>query len=49
MHFLVHKNRIFWKLWCARTDKGEGVEPVRTRREGVKFSRFCADVLYGRL
>jgi len=24
-----------------------GVQPVRTRGEGVNFSRFCANVLYG--
>jgi len=32
--------------------KGEGVEPVRKffgqGDVGVKFSQFCADVLYGR-
>jgi len=31
----------------ART-RGKGVEPVRTKGEGVNFSRFCADVFYGR-
>jgi len=27
---------------------GQGVEPVRTREEGVNFSQFWADVLHGR-
>jgi len=39
----------FFKIFgvSARTRR---VEPVQTfyRREGVNFSRFCADVLYGR-
>jgi len=35
----------FSKVMVIRTDKG--VEQVRTR--WVNFSRFCADVLYGRL
>jgi len=43
--------RTFWRkfrnLWCARTDKGEGVEPLRTQ-EMVSFSQFCADVLFRR-
>jgi len=37
-HLWCKKRRIFWKLCCVRTDKGEG----------VNFSRFCADVIYGR-
>jgi len=51
LHFLVKEHRIFRNLWCARTDKGEGVEPVRTfcgQGREINFSRFCADVLYGR-
>jgi len=52
-HFLVLNTSDFWNLWCVRTDKGEGIEPVRiscghAAREGVSFSRFCADFFYGR-
>jgi len=31
--------------------RGEGIKPVRTfcgQGEGVNFSRFCADIFYGR-
>jgi len=44
------KLRIFRNLLCVRTDK-EGwasASIIRTRGEGVNFSRFCKDVLYGR-
>jgi len=48
--FGAKKLRIFWNLWCIRTDKGgRGVEPVLTfcgqrEREGQFFA-----ILYGRL
>jgi len=31
----------------ART-RGRAVKPVRTKGEGFNFSRFCANVIYGR-
>jgi len=50
--FLVQK---FFDLWYVCTDKGKGegwssAEIFRRRGEGGrgKFSRFCADVFYGR-
>jgi len=50
--FWRKKIRIFRNLWCVRTDKEGGwVGPVRTfcGQEGrVNFSRFCADVFFGR-
>jgi len=41
------KNSRFFEIYGmpART---RGVDPMWTRREGVNFSRFCADVFYGR-
>jgi len=39
-HFLLQKHRIFRNLWCVHSDKGEGVEPVRTWREGSIFRNF---------
>jgi len=45
------KNIGFFEIYSvsAVTDKGEDIEPVRTRGGGrVNFSRFCSDVLYGR-
>jgi len=47
--FWCKKHAIFQILWCVRTDKG--VEPVRIfcgQGGGVTFSRFCANVFYGR-
>jgi len=51
-HFLVQKTSDFSNLWCVRTDKrGERGEAsadiLRSEGEG-NFSRFCANVLYGR-
>jgi len=46
-HFLVKKHRIFWNLWCVRADK-RGLSQFIMRTGGGQFSRFCADVLYGR-
>jgi len=50
--FWCKKLRRFRNLQCVRTDKGEGVELVRTfcrrGREGINFTRFCADIFYGR-
>jgi len=48
-----YKNlRIFRNLWCVRTDKGGGrlskCGHFANKGEGVNFSRFCADVIYGR-
>jgi len=47
--FWRKKLPIFRNLLCVRTDKVEGVEPVRTffGQGGSIFSQFCADVLYG--
>jgi len=49
--FDAKKLRIFRNLWCVLTVKWGGrFEPVRTfcgQGEGINFSRFCADVLYG--
>jgi len=46
------KNFDFSKfLVCPHGQGKDGVEPVRTffrQGEGVNFSRFCADVFYGR-
>jgi len=49
-HFFVQKHRVFWKLWCVCTDKGSWASAniLWTRGEGVNFSQFFADVLYGR-
>jgi len=44
--FVAKYFKIFRKLWCIRTDKG--FEAMRTKREEVNFSQFCADVFYGR-
>jgi len=46
-------HRVFRNLWCVHTDKGEeGVKPMRIffgqEGGGSIFSRFCADVFYGR-
>jgi len=45
--FLRKKLRIFWNLWCVRTDKERAwasADIFRTRRGGgVNFSRFCAE------
>jgi len=42
------KNLGFFKIYGVSA-RGSGVEPVRTKGEGkVNFSRFCADVFYGR-
>jgi len=51
--FGAKKLRIFRNLWCVRTDKeGRGgwasADILWTKGEGVNFSRFCADVFYGR-
>jgi len=46
-NFLVQKNIGFFEFMVCPTVRG--VEPVRTRGEGVNFSKFCAFVLYGRL
>jgi len=51
--FLLQKFRIFRNLWCVRTTRGEGELRQCGRfsdkeEEEVNFSRFCADVFYGR-
>jgi len=48
--FGFDKLRIFRNFWCVRTVKGccASADILRTRREGVNLSKFCADVLYGR-
>jgi len=41
----------FFEIYCASTtDKGNSAsaDVLRTREEGVNYSRFCAYVLYGR-
>jgi len=52
-HFLAQKPSVFSKFLVCVHGQVEGVEPVRIfygqMGKGVKFSRFCADVLYGRL
>jgi len=49
--FWYKTHQIFRNLWCVRTDKWEGVEPVRTfcgqGGRGQFFAIPC-DVLYGR-
>jgi len=45
-HFWCKKHRVFWNLWCVRTDKR--VEPFADKGGGG-HSRFCAYVFYGRL
>jgi len=43
--------RIFRNLWCVRTDKGRGFSKCghfEDKGKGINFSRFCADVFYGR-
>jgi len=50
--FWCKKLRIFQNLWCVRTDSARKVEQLRTfcgqRGRRVKFSRFRADIFYGR-
>jgi len=51
--FLVQKILDFSKFMVGLHGQGvEGIEPVRTflgqEGRGVNFSRFCADVFYGR-
>jgi len=49
--FGIKKFRIFRNLWCVCTDKGDGwasADILRTRGRAVNFSRFRADVFYGR-
>jgi len=50
--FWHKKLRIFRNLWCVRMDKAGGrlsqCRHFSVKREGGQFSRFCADVLYGR-
>jgi len=47
--FGAKKLRNFRSLCCGRTDKmsSASADILRTKEEGVNFSRFCADVLYG--
>jgi len=50
-HFLVRKQRFFEVNGVSARTRRLGVEPVQTycgQGGGVSFSRFCADVLYGR-
>jgi len=49
-HFLVQKNFRFFEIYdVSARISGSGVELVRTvYGQMVNFSRFCADVLYGR-
>jgi len=42
------KLRIFRNLWCVRTKRGGWASADILRTRGVKFSRFCTDVFYGR-
>jgi len=50
-HYLVQKNFGFFEIYdvSARTRRDRANADIfRTREKGVSFSRFCADVFYGR-
>jgi len=50
--FLCKKHRIFLNLQCLGTDKEKGelsqCGHFADKGGGVNFSRFCADIVYGR-
>jgi len=41
------KNFGFFEIYVSTRTRGEGIEPVCTRRKGINFSRFYANVFYG--